>query len=74
MDPLAWELEALRTCEGINHESAQAVDPGYAGSQLALAAAHFAVRDEATQQWRRPKRTRIDKKQATRQRTLTGQQ
>ena len=45
MDPLAWELEALRVCEGINHATAEVVDPAHAGAQLALSAAHFAVRD-----------------------------
>ncbi len=53
IDPLAWEMEALRTCEGINHESAEAVEPAHAGAQLALAAAHFAARDAATQQRQR---------------------
>ena len=48
IDPLAWEMEALRTCEGINHESAEAVEPAHAGAQLALAAAQFAARDAAT--------------------------
>ena len=66
VDPLAWELEALRTCEGINHESAQTVEPALAGAQLALAAAHFAVRDAATEQRRRPRKTRTDEEQAIR--------
>ena len=59
IDPLAWEMEALRTCEGINHESAETVEPAHAGAQLALAAAHFAARESATRQ-RQSKETSRD--------------
>ena len=60
IDPLAWEMEALRTCEGINHESAEAVDPAHAGAQLAVAAAHFSVRDAAKRQRQRGEQSTDD--------------
>lgn len=47
VDPLAWEMEAFQTCEGINHESATVVDGVAAGQQLATSTAHFAERDAA---------------------------
>lgn len=53
MDPLAWEMEALQTCEGISHESAEVVDGVAAGQQLALSSAHFAERDAAFPQSRK---------------------
>ena len=59
MDPLAWELEAVRVCEGINHEAAEAVEPAHAGAQLALSAAHFAARDAATDRRQRRRRPRM---------------
>ena len=52
VDPLAWEMEGLDTCEGINHESAPVVDGVLAGTQLALSTAHFDDRNMASLQRR----------------------